>query len=72
MIHFVRLNLNLNTLVYIKNRFYRIAINNVEHTQIAYQYFPLNSLSFKEHWSIKIKTTKDYMYTSSERIIQNG
>ena len=23
----------------------------------SYQYFPLNFLSFKEHWSIKIKTT---------------
>ena len=57
MIHFVRLNLNLNTLIYIKTRFYRIAINNVGHTQIAYQYFPLNSFSFKEHGSIKIKTT---------------
>ena len=57
MIHFVRLNLNLNTLIYNKTWFYRIANNNVEHTQIAYQYFPLNSLSFKEHWSIKIKTT---------------
>ena len=55
--HFVRLNSNLNTLLYIKTRFYRFAINNVVHTLIAYQYFPLNSLSFKEHWSIKMKTT---------------